>query len=112
MRVHRAAPVQDAALQTSSRRASSWARSVGVGTERLTISVAWEMVADRPKRIARIAQTLHWPELPRDRLETADCVARLCPIHATLNAGTEATTRVALDPRTPPGHEMSDDIPR
>ncbi|NUR34182.1 MAG: OsmC family protein [Gemmatimonadaceae bacterium] len=75
----------------------SWAQGAGIGTDHLTISVTWRMVEDRPKRVAHIEQTLHWPELPSDRLETADRVAKLCPIHATLNAGTVATSRVALD---------------
>lgn len=72
---------------------ASWAGGAGIGTGRLAIDVAWEM-ADRPKRVTRIEQTLHWPELPEDRVGTAERVAGLCPIHATLHAGAVVTKRV------------------
>lgn len=72
----------------------SWAQGAGIGTDHLAISVTWKMVEERPKRVAQIEQTLHWPELPPDRLPIAERVAQLCPIHATLNAGTEATSHV------------------
>ncbi|HEY1145963.1 MAG TPA: OsmC family protein [Allosphingosinicella sp.] len=73
---------------------ASWAGGAGIATEGLTISVSWEMVDDRPKRVAHIEQTLHWPALPADRVTIANRVANLCPIRATLNAGTRAPSRV------------------
>ncbi|GAC1652062.1 MAG: hypothetical protein NVS4B3_13750 [Gemmatimonadaceae bacterium] len=73
---------------------ASWARGVGVATQRLSIGVTWEMVEGQPKRVSRIEQILYWPELPEDRVRTADRVAKLCPIDATLHAGTELTSRV------------------
>ena len=72
----------------------SWAGTVGIATERLVITVTWELIAGHPKRVERMEQMLHWPELPVERLRTAERVAALCPIHATLNAGTVATSSI------------------
>jgi len=76
---------------------ASWATEAGVATERLAITVEWELAPDRPKRVRRIAQTLRWPDLPESRLRTVERLAELCPIDATLRAGTAVESRVQRD---------------
>jgi uncharacterized OsmC-like protein len=73
----------------------SWAESVDVGMNDLEISIRWEMAEDRPKRVTRMDMDLHWPSLPGDRLETAERVAALCPIDATLRKGTDVVRRIS-----------------
>jgi uncharacterized OsmC-like protein len=72
----------------------SWAQGAGFDTNSLVISVAWEMVEERPKRISRLDMELHWPSLPADRVDIAERVADLCPIHATLVRAAEVSRRV------------------
>lgn len=72
----------------------SWAQGAGIDTGTLVISVAWEMVEERPKRISRLDMELRWPALPSDRVETAERVADLCPIHATLLRAAEVSRRI------------------
>jgi uncharacterized OsmC-like protein len=75
----------------------SWATSVGIGTQRLEIEVQWEMAADHPRRVTSVSQTLRWPELPEDRLAVVSRLARLCPIEATLERGTQVSSEVRRD---------------
>lgn len=72
----------------------SWAQGAGFDISSLVISVAWEMVEERPKRISRLDMELRWPSLPADRVDIAERVADLCPIHATLVRAAEVSRRV------------------
>jgi putative redox protein len=74
----------------------SWAEEGGIDLDRLTVSVSWEMAEDRPKRVVRMDMELRWPGLPEDRVATAERLADLCPIHATLKRGTEISRRILL----------------
>lgn len=73
---------------------ASWAEEAGIDADPLTITVAWEMVEERPKRVARMEMELVWPTLPEDRVHTAERVADLCPIHGTLVRAAEVVRRV------------------
>lgn len=72
----------------------SWAEGAGVDMAPLTIHVTWEHAEERPARIQRIEMELRWPGLPEARVETAERVADLCPIHATLDRAAEVVRRV------------------
>jgi putative redox protein len=72
----------------------SWAEEGGIDLDPLTVSVSWDMAEDRPKRVARMDMELRWPGLPRESVATAERVADLCPIHATLKRGTEISRRI------------------
>jgi uncharacterized OsmC-like protein len=61
----------------------SWASNAGIGTDGLAIDVAWGF-AEQPHRVGELRVTIDWPELPPNRRATAQRVATLCPIHATL----------------------------
>jgi uncharacterized OsmC-like protein len=63
---------------------ASWATNVGVGTDGLVIDVQWSF-AEQPHRVGELHLTFDWPELPANRRATAERVAALCPIHATLH---------------------------
>lgn len=73
---------------------ASWAQGAGIDAEALVITVGWEAAEQRPKRVTRMDMDLLWPGLPADRVATAERVAALCPIHATLRLGTEISRRV------------------
>jgi uncharacterized OsmC-like protein len=77
----------------------SWAEGAHVDMAPLTVHVTWENVDERPKRIARVDMELRWPGLPGDRVATAERVADLCPIHATLKRATELSRRIMPMPR-------------
>ena len=62
----------------------SWAETVKLSADDLAIEVRWTF-AEEPHRVGAIAMTLDWPSLPAARTATAERVARLCPIHATLH---------------------------
>ena len=62
----------------------SWADTVKLSGDDLAIEVRWTF-AEEPHRVGSIAMTLEWPSLPAARTATAERVARLCPIHATLH---------------------------
>ncbi|MEX2541440.1 MAG: OsmC family protein [Trueperaceae bacterium] len=72
----------------------SWAPQTGVDLAPLTISVSWEMAEERPMRVRSMAMELEWPGLPAERVETAERVADLCPIHATLERSAEISRRI------------------
>jgi uncharacterized OsmC-like protein len=76
----------------------SWAEGAGIDLAPLTLHVAWEHADERPKRISRIDMELRWPGLPAERVATAERVADLCPIHATLKRGAEIARRVVALP--------------
>jgi putative redox protein len=77
----------------------SWAEGAAIDMAPLTLHVAWEHAEERPQRIERIDLELRWPGLPEARVATAERVADLCPIHATLKRGTEIARRVVALPR-------------
>ena len=76
----------------------SWAEGAGVDMAPLSLHVAWENADERPKRIARVEMELRWPGLPAERVGTAERVADLCPIHATLMRAAEVSRRVVALP--------------
>lgn len=76
----------------------SWAEGAGVDLAPLTIHLAWEHADERPKRIARITMELRWPGLPAERVQAAERVADLCPIHATLARATTVERHVVALP--------------
>ena len=76
----------------------SWAEGVGIDMVPLTVNVAWENAEERPARVRRVEMELRWPGLPADRVGTAERVADLCPIHATLKRATEVSRRVVALP--------------
>jgi putative redox protein len=77
----------------------SWAEGAGIDMAPLTIHVAWENAEERPARIERVETELRWPGLPEERVATAERVADLCPIHATLERAAELSRRVVATPR-------------
>lgn len=76
----------------------SWSEGVGIDMAPLTIHLAWEIAEEPPPRIVRIEMELRWPGLPDERVSTAERVADLCPIHATLERATELSRRVVSLP--------------
>ena len=76
----------------------SWAETSGIDMAPLSLHLTWENVDERPKRIARIDMELRWPGLPEERVGTAERVADLCPIHATLKRATEVSRRIVALP--------------
>jgi uncharacterized OsmC-like protein len=73
---------------------ASWAEGAAIETIPLTVSVSWEMAESQPKRVTHMDMELRWPGLPDGRVATAERVADLCPIHATLKRGTEISRRI------------------
>ena len=76
----------------------SWAEGAGIDMAPLTLHVAWENAEERPNRVSRIDVELRWPGLPRDRVATAERVADLCPIDATLKRAAEVSRRIVALP--------------
>lgn len=76
----------------------SWAEGAGIDLAPLTTHLTWEHADERPARIASLVMELRWPGLPEDRVSTAERVADLCPIHATLTRGTQIERRVLALP--------------
>lgn len=76
----------------------SWAEEAGIDMTPLTIHIAGKMADERPERVERMDMELRWPGLPEARIEAAERVADLCPIHATLKRGTEIARRVVALP--------------
>lgn len=72
---------------------ASWAAHAGIPTDDLVLDVAWEFAED-PHRMGEIRLALVWPTLPPARRATAERVARLCPIHATLGHAPAVTIAV------------------
>lgn len=75
----------------------SWAPQMGIDLAPLTIFVSWEMAEERPMRVVSMAMELRWPGLPAERVETAERVADLCPIHATLERSAEISRRIVTE---------------
>lgn len=73
---------------------STWAEGAGIDTGPLVVSVSWEVAGQRPMRVTRMVMDLRWPGLPAERVATAERVAELCPIHATLRRAAEISRRV------------------
>lgn len=71
-----------------------WAERAGLDPEPVTISIRWEHVDASDHRVHRMHVDLQWPGLPDFRKPAVERVAEACPIHATLIAGTEISTRV------------------
>lgn len=76
----------------------SWATGARLDIGALAIDVAWTKASTRPSRVESIEMTLRWPGLPNERVGTAERVADLCPIHATLKRASTIVRRVAAVP--------------
>lgn len=76
----------------------SWAQSARISIAALTIQLEWRNVEEQPARIERVDMELRWPGLPQERAATAERVADLCPIHATLRHATEISRRITALP--------------
>ena len=61
----------------------SWATHAKVRADDLALEVQWRF-ADDPHRVSNMAVLLDWQSLPAERLATAQRVAALCTVHATL----------------------------
>ena len=61
----------------------SWASHAKVPADDLSLEVQWRFVDD-PHRVSNMAVILSWESLPAARLATAQRVAALCTVHATL----------------------------
>lgn len=72
----------------------SWAEQAGIDMAPLVIQVAWEHAEERPARIARVEMELRWPGFPEERVETAERVADLCPIHTTLKRAADVARTI------------------
>ena len=83
---------------------ASWATNVGVGTDGLVIDVQWSF-AEQPHRVGELHLTFDWPELPANRRATAERVAALCPIHATLHHLPTVTVGQRGGGRAEPAHD-------
>lgn len=73
-----------------------WAERAGLDPEPVTISISWEHVGADDYRVKRMDVDLRWPGLPDFRKPVVERVAEACPIHATLIAGTEISSRVRV----------------
>lgn len=61
----------------------SWATNAKIEADDLAIQVSWSF-AEKPHRVGDMKLTFEWPNLPKERIETAKRVAALCTVHATL----------------------------
>ena len=61
----------------------SWASHKKIEWKDLTLDVRWKF-ADDPHRVSELDVSFSWPSLPADRVATAQRVAALCTVHATL----------------------------
>ena len=77
-----------------------WAERSGLDLTRVTISVGWEHVGSGDNQVKRMDVDLWWPGLPDSRKVVVQRLAEACPIHATLVAGTEISSRVRTTPLT------------
>jgi uncharacterized OsmC-like protein len=60
----------------------TWASNAGLPTENLAVRVKWKFVED-PHRVGSYELTLHWPDLPPDRVAAAERVTEQCAVHET-----------------------------
>lgn len=61
----------------------SWATHKQLSPDDLSLEVQWRF-ADDPHRVSHLGIIFDWPSLPPDRVATAQRVAALCTVHATL----------------------------
>jgi len=73
---------------------SPWAERAGLDPSLVTISVSWEHVGATDYRVKHMDVDVQWPGLPEARETVVERLAEACPIHATLLAGTEISSRV------------------
>ncbi len=71
-----------------------WAENVGIDLAPIIIAVSWEHADAGDNRVKEMDVNLSWPGLPDSRTPVVQRLAEACPIHATLLAGTEISTRV------------------
>jgi hypothetical protein len=76
---------------------ASWAQATNISVAPLVVSITWELAEARPKWVTSIDMELSWPRLTRERSATAERVADLCPIHATLKRATDLSRRIVAE---------------
>ena len=72
----------------------SWASNAGISADDLVIDVTW-LFTDKPHRVGAMELSYQWPSLPADRMQVAQRVAELCPVHKTLLHSPEMSIRAA-----------------
>lgn len=72
----------------------SWASNAGISADDLVIDVTWSFT-DKPHRVGAMELSYQWPSLPADRMQVAQRVAELCPVHKTLLHSPEMSIRAA-----------------
>lgn len=87
----------------------SWATHAKIPIDGMHIDVGWKFGGD-PKRVSDMQMTLHWPQLPPNRLEAAKRVAALCTIHETLHHPPNLTLEAhgAPSAASPSSHEHAE----
>jgi uncharacterized OsmC-like protein len=71
----------------------SWASNASVPADDLVIEIRWTF-AEKPHRVGTMEVKVIWPSLPEQRVATAERVAALCGIKATLLNPPEIVTKV------------------
>ncbi len=82
----------------------SWASHAKVPADDLSLEVQWRFVDD-PHRVSNMAVILSWESLPAARLATAQRVAALCTVHATLTHPPTIDILAAADVETAHHHD-------
>ena len=75
---------------------SPWAERAGLDPAPVIISISWEHVGATDYRVKYMDVEVQWPGLPEARKAVVERLAEACPIHATLLAGTEISSRVQV----------------
>ena len=75
---------------------SPWAERAGLDPAPVTISISWEHVGTTDYRVKHMDVDVLWPGLPEARETVVERLAEACPIHATLLAGIEISSRVQV----------------
>lgn len=70
-----------------------WAARNALDPSRLVMDVAWSHADDG--RVASLKLNLRWPGLPQQSREVVRRLASACPIHRSLDEGTEVAVAVA-----------------
>jgi uncharacterized OsmC-like protein len=71
----------------------TWASSAELPNEHMAVRVKWSFAED-PHRVGRYELTVHWPDLPADRVAAAQRVTELCAVHETLSHPPEIDVRI------------------
>ncbi len=74
--------------------ARPWAERAGLDPAPVTVSISWEHVGATDYRVKHMDVDVRWPGLPEAREPVVGRLVEACPIHATLLAGAEISSRV------------------